>query len=147
MTARLNPYLGFRDNGREAMTFYHSVLGGDLVVSSFAEMHASTDPAEDDLVMHSMLTTPDGLVLMGSDTPPRMGYKPGDNYSVSLSGDDEALLTRYWNGLAEGATVTMPLGPAVWGGQFGMLRDRYGVQWVLNIEAAAAQEDGAGTGA
>ena len=71
MTVRLNPYLSFRDNAREAMDFYQSVFGGELTVSTFGEFHASEDPAEQDKVMHSQLETPDGLMLMGADTPER----------------------------------------------------------------------------
>ena len=72
MTVQLNPYLSFQDNAREAMTFYQSVLGGELTMSTFAEFHASDDPAEQDKVMHSHLESADGLVLMGADTPARM---------------------------------------------------------------------------
>ena len=89
MTVRLNPYLSFRDDAREAMTFYQSVVGGELTVSTFADFHASEDPAEQDKVMHSHLETPDGLVLMGADTPNSMEYRPQAGVSVSLSGDDE----------------------------------------------------------
>lgn len=71
MTTRLNPYISFRDNARQAMEFYRSVFGGELNVSTFAEMHASDDPSEQDKVMHSMLASPNGLVLMAADTPTR----------------------------------------------------------------------------
>jgi PhnB protein len=136
---RLNPYLGFRDSAREAMEFYHSVFGGDLTVSTFAEFHASQDPSEDDKVMHSELKTPGGLSLMASDTPDRMEYTPGTNYSVSLSGDDEAELTGYWNKLSEGGTVSMPLEKAIWGDSFGMCTDRFGVNWLVNIAGSSNQ--------
>ena len=91
MTVRLNPYLGFRDNAREAMTFYQSVFRGELDVSTFAD-HASADPTEQHKIMHSQLETPDGLVLMGADTPAGMEYRPHAGVSVSLSGDDEIRL-------------------------------------------------------
>jgi PhnB protein len=136
---RLNPYLGFRDSAREAMEFYHSVFGGDLTVSTFAEFHASQDPSEDDKVMHSELKTAGGLSLMASDTPDRMEYTPGTNYSVSLSGDDEAELTGYWNKLSEGGTVSMPLEKAIWGDSFGMCTDRFGVNWLVNIAGSSDQ--------
>lgn len=138
MPILLNPYLGFRNTAREAMEFYRSVFGGELVMNTFAELHASQDPSEDDLVMHSMLTSPNGLVLMGSDTPNRMPYNPGDNFSVSLSGDDEAELQKYWDALSEGATVLTPLSKAEWGDSFGMLRDRFGVTWLVNISGTPA---------
>ena len=132
MTVRLNPYLSFQDNAREAMTFYQSVLGGDLTVSTFADFHASEDPAEQDKVMHSQLETPDGLVLMGADTPAAMEYQPQAGVWVSLSGDDEARLRGYWERLSEGGTVTMPFEQAPWGATFGMCVDRFGTSWMVN---------------
>ena len=138
MATRLNPYLGFRESAREAMTFYQSVFGGELTLSTFGEMQASQDPAEQDKIMHSMLTTEGGLVLMASDTPDSMDYTPGTNYSVSLSGDDEAELRGWWAGLSDGATVTMPLEPAPWGDSFGMLIDKFGVAWMVNITGNAS---------
>jgi PhnB protein len=135
---RLNPYLGFRDNAREAMDFYQSVFGGELTRSTFGELQASQDPAEQDLIMHSMLETDDGLVLMAADTPKSMDYTPGTNYSVSLSGDDEVELTRYWEKLSESGSVTVPLERAPWGDSFGMCTDGFGVAWLVNISARAA---------
>jgi PhnB protein len=140
MTIRLNPYLGFKDNAREAIDFYHSVFGGDLTVNTFAELHASQDPSEDNLVMHSMLSTPNGLTLMASDTPRRMAYNPGDNISVSLSGEaeDEAVLKGYWSKLMTGGAESMPLSKAVWGDSFGMGADKFGIVWLVNIAAPPA---------
>jgi PhnB protein len=132
MTVRLNPYLSFRDNAREAMSFYESVFDGELTVSTFADFHASDDPAEQDKVMHSMLETPDGLVLMAADTPNAMEYRPQSGVSVSLSGDDEATLRGYWDRLSEGGTVTMPFEKAPWGDTFGMCVDRFGTSWMVN---------------
>ncbi len=140
MTIRLNPYLGFKNNAREAIEFYHSVFGGELTVNTFAELHASQDPSEDSLVMHSMLVAPNGLTLMASDTPQRMTYNPGDNISVSLSGEaeDQAALEGYWSKLIDGANVTMPLSKAAWGDSFGMAVDRFGITWLVNIAAPAS---------
>jgi PhnB protein len=138
MTSRLNPYLNFRDNTRDAMTFYQTVFGGELNISTFAEFQASEDPAEADKVMHSQLDAPNGMTLMAADTPNSMEFKPGNNYSVSLSGDDEAELKGYWDKLNDEATVTMPLEKAPWGDSFGMLIDRFGVQWLVNIAGTAA---------
>ncbi len=136
----LNPYLGFRDNARQAMEFYHSVFGGELTVSTFADFQASTDPSEDGLVMHSQLSGAGGLVLMGADTPARIPYTPGDNFSVSLSGEDEAELRRYWDALSAGATITAPLERAPWGDLFGMCTDRFGVSWLVDVTSAPAEE-------
>jgi PhnB protein len=135
MTVRLNPYLSFQDSAREAMTFYHSVFGGDLTVSTFADFHASEDPAEQDKVMHSQLEAPDGLVLMAADTPNQMEYRPQSGVSVSLSGDDESKLRGYWDSLSEGGTVVMPFEKAPWGDTFGMCVDRFGTSWMVNAAA------------
>ena len=139
MTTKLNPYLGFRDNAKTAMEFYQSVLGGELTLSTFGEYHASEDPAEQDKIMHGMLVTDSGLTLMGADTPNSMKYTPGDNYSVSLSGEDEAELRRYWEGLSAGGTVAMPLEKAPWGDIFGMCADKFGVNWLVNVTSAQTQ--------
>ena len=138
MTTRLNPYLGFRDNAKQAMEFYQSVLGGELEMSTFGDMHASEDPAEQQKIMHAMLVSPTGLTLMGSDTPNTMSYTPGDNFSVSLSGEDEAELRGYWDKLAEGATITAPINAAPWGDIFGMCTDKFGVNWLVNISPTNA---------
>lgn len=136
MATLLNPYLGFRDTAREAMEFYHSVFGGELTTSTFAEFQASEDPAERDKIMHSMLTTDSGLVLMAADTPNSMDYTPGNNHSISLSGEDEAELRGYWDKLSAGGNVTMPLERAPWGDTFGMCVDKFGISWLVNIAGA-----------
>ena len=138
MASRLNPYISFDGNARQAMEFYRSVFGGELRVNTFKEYNASSDPSEDDLVMHAQLEGEHGVVFMGSDTPQRMEYKPGSNFSMSLSGDDDAVLRGWYQKLADGGTVTMPLEKAMWGDTFGMVVDRYGVNWLVNISGSAA---------
>ena len=136
MVSRLNPYLSFRDDAREAMEFYQGVFGGELTVSTFGEFQASDDPTEQDKVMHARLETERGLVLMGADTPKQMQYTPGTNFAVSLSGgsEDEPELRGYWEGLSAGGTVLEPLDRAPWGDIFGMYVDKFGVMWMVNIE-------------
>jgi PhnB protein len=133
----LNPYLGFRGNAREAMEFYQQALGGELTISTFGEFHASQDPSEDDLVMHARLLNPAGFLLMGSDTPQRMPFNPGDTVSISLGGEEADELQGYWDRLSEGATVLQPLEKASWGDSFGMLKDRFGFTWLVNIAGSA----------
>jgi PhnB protein len=133
MPTRLNPYLSFRDTTRQAMEFYHSVFGGELTVSTFAEMHASEDPTEQDKIMHSQLVTDHGLTLMAADLPNSMELTPGNNFAISLSGEDEGELRGYWDKLSDGGTVAMPLDKAPWGDIFGMCIDRFGVSWLVNI--------------
>ena len=135
MSTLLNPYLSFKDNARQAMEFYKSVFGGDLTLSTFKEFHVSQDPSEDDKIMHAELRAPSGVVFMASDTPNRMGYTAGASISMSLSGEDDAELSGYFQKLAAGGMVTMPLEKAPWGDKFGSVTDRFGVNWLVNIAA------------
>lgn len=133
MTMRLNPYLNFSTDARAALEFYQSVFGGELEMMTFGESGMSDDPAQADLVMHGHLRTPAGFDLMASDTPPG-GDSPrvGTAINLSVSGDDDTLRD-YWERLAEGAEVVVPLGPAPWGAEFGLLNDRYAVAWLFNL--------------
>ena len=137
MATTLNPYLNFRNSAREAMDFYQSVFGGTVQSSTFAEFQVSDDPAEKDLIMHSQLTTSSGLTIMAADVPAKMELSEGSAISVSLSGDDEAELTGYWEKLTEGGTVVEPLSKAPWGDSFGMVVDRFGISWLVNIAGPA----------
>ena len=137
MGITLNPYLNFRGNAREAMEFYEGVFGGKLNVSTFADYHATSDPSENDLVMHADLEGSDGIRFMAADAPIKMEYRPGTNFSMSLSGDDEGQLRGYFEKLAEGGSVTMPLEKAPWGDIFGMCTDRFGISWLVNVAATA----------
>jgi len=133
----LNPYLSFRDNAREALEHYHRVLGGSLDISTFGSMPGEMgyDPSESELVMHGQLSTDDGLVLMASDTPSSMEYREPAGISVSLSGDEADTLRAAWDGLSDGGQVTIPLAPAPWGGESGMFVDRFGISWMVAINA------------
>ena len=132
MASRLNPYLSFNGNAREAMEFYQSVFGGTLEVSTFGEFGAQ-DSAEADNVMHAQLDTDSGYTLMASDTPSGMEHNPGTNIAISLSGDDADELRGYWKELSDSGTVAMPLEKQMWGDEFGMCIDRFGVPWMVNI--------------
>jgi len=138
MQSKLNPYLSFKNNTREAMEFYRTVFGGKLDLSTFKDYHASQDPSEDNLIMHSVLEADNGITFMASDTPSRMEYRAGTNMSMSLSGDNEAELKAYFEKLSVGGIVIMPLEKAIWGDSFGMCTDKYGVQWLVNITAQKA---------
>lgn len=133
MTSRLNPYLQFKGQARDAMAFYHGVFGGELTSNSYAEFGMADDPANASLTMHSQLLAPNGFCLMASDTPPGMTTADGSNIAVSLSGTDDGELRTYWNKLSEGATITVPLEKAPWGDSFGQLTDRFGIAWMINI--------------
>ena len=133
MQTKLNPYLSFKDNARQAMEFYQTVFGGKLMMSTFKEFNASQDSSQDNKIMHAMLEADNGMTFMASDTPDCMEYQAGTNYSISLSGDNEAELKGYFEKLSAGGNVTMPLEKAIWGDTFGMLTDKFGVSWLVNI--------------
>jgi PhnB protein len=132
VASRLNPYISFSDDARQAMEFYERVFGGSLTLSTFGEFGAegSTDA---DKIMHAMLETDSGFTLMGADTPPGMEHNPGTNMAVSLSGDDADELRGYWEKLSDGGTVSVPLEKQMWGDEFGSCTDRFGISWMVNI--------------
>jgi PhnB protein len=132
MASRLNPYISFASDARQAMEFYRDVFGGELRLSTYGEF-GSPDTPEANNIMHAMLETDSGFTLMGSDLPPGMEHKPGNNIAVSVSGDDSDELRGYWAKLSEGGTVSVPLEKQMWGDEFGMCVDRFGISWMVNI--------------
>jgi PhnB protein len=135
MASRLNPYIQFDGDARAAMEFYQSVFGGELSANTFKEFGAGHGPDDDEKLMHSQLETPSGFTLMASDTPQGMTYNPGQNIAMSLSGDGDEL-RRYWEKLsADGGKVTVPLEKQMWGDEFGMVTDKFGINWMVNIAA------------
>jgi PhnB protein len=139
VTTNLNTYLNFRGTAREALELYRSVFGGELTVSSFDDFGMPVGEGDGHLVMHGQLVVDGKPLIMAADVPSHMGYRPGENtFSVSLSGDDEATLSGWFAGLSEGGTITQPLEKAPWGDSFGMLVDRFGVSWLVNISGGAA---------
>jgi PhnB protein len=136
MSSRLNPYLTFHGNARQAMEFYRSVFGGELRLNTFGELggEASPDP---DGIMHAMLETDAGYTIMGADPAPGQEPQPGNDFAVSLSGDDGEELRGYWERLSDGGAVTVPLEKQMWGDEFGMCVDRFGISWMVNIAGEA----------
>jgi len=132
MASQLNPYLQFDGNAREAMEFYRSVFGGELRINTFGEF-GNPDPAIADKVMHAMLTTDRGYLLMASDTAPGMPYQSGGNITCSLSGDPGEGLEEVWEKLSDGGTVTMPFEKQMWGDLFGQCVDRFGIPWMVDV--------------
>lgn len=132
MASQLNPYLAFNGTARQALEFYASVFGGDLACNTFAEFGAADSP-DADLIMHGVLATNAGYTIMAGDVTGSRTAGPTADVSVSISGDDADLLRGYWDKLAEGGTITMPMGKQVWGDEFGMCIDKFGVSWMVNI--------------
>ena len=132
MTSRLNPYIVFAGNAREAMEHYRDILGGNLTMDTFGA-YGMQDTPQADKIMHAQLETDSGFTLMASDTPPGTDVTRGDNIIISLSGDDGDLLRGYWEKLSAGGTVTVPLEKQMWGDEFGQCVDSFGVGWMVNI--------------
>lgn len=138
MTA-INPYLTFKDQCEEAFEFYRSVFGGEFMGGIMrmgdADMGQPIPDEAKNLVMHVALPI-GGNILMGSDAPEGFGppLQQGNNYSVAISPDTKEEADRLFKGLSEGGTVVMPLADAFWGGYFGMLSDKFGVQWMVNYD-------------
>ena len=132
MASRLNPYISFTGNARQAMEFYRSVFGGTLSLNTFGEFGAQDSP-DADKIMHGMLETDSGFTLMGADSPAGTELNPGDNVAVSLSGDDNDELRGYWEKLSDGGNVSVPLEKQMWGDVFGMCVDQFGIGWLVNI--------------
>ncbi len=134
MAQQLNPYITFAGNCAEAMAFYAQALGGTMQSMSFRDSGMDVDG-----IMHASLETPAGFHVFASDTAPGMGdYQRGTNLQISLSGDDAAALQGYWGALSEGGEVVMPLQRQMWGDDYGMLMDRFGILWHVNIAGTAS---------
>ena len=138
--AYICPYLVFKDNAREALEYYHSVLGGDLQIMAFGDMAAvaegmGANADEAKLVMHGQLTLPNSQCIMASDTGNTMPYVPATRgMSIALTGlpEDFDYIQKAFNALREGATDIMEFAAAPWGAYYGQLTDKYGISWVFN---------------
>lgn len=136
MTSRLNPYLNFDGTARQALEFYAEVFGGNLTLSTFADF-GTQESAESEKIMHGQLETDAGYTIMAADTPSGMEFHGMHGFGVSLSGDDGDLLRGYWEKLSVGGSVTMPMRKQVWGDEFGMCTDKFGVPWLVNVAQQA----------
>jgi PhnB protein len=137
MASQLNPYLNFNGNARQAMEFYANVFGGTLTLNPFSQFGMQDSP-DADRIMHSALETDAGYSIMAADITSDMAERPMSGFSVSLSGDDADALRGYFEQLAGSGAVTMPLQKQVWGDEFGMCVDGFGVSWLVNISEPEA---------
>jgi len=138
MTINVTPHLNFRGDARAALEFYRTVFGGSLAAVSYADAHAVQRPDEADQIMFGQVSSDNGFRIMAYDVPAATAWNPGEiPVFVSVRGRDAAEITGYWDGLAAGATVIAPLAPGAWTPLYGMLRDRFGVTWVLDVEVDA----------
>lgn len=136
MAITLNPYIHFNGEAEEAANFYKDIFGGDLTINRFGEF-GTTEVGDEfkDQVMHADLKT-DEIRLMISDSGPMGPGVVGTNVSVSISGyaDDKERLSKYFDELSQGGSVEVPLQEHPWGATFGMLTDKFGIHWLINID-------------
>lgn len=135
MTVKTTTHLNFRGQARAALEFYQSAFGGQLVAVTYKDAGAVQNPAEADQIMWGQVEAENGFRIMAYDVPSRLGYAPGEiPFFVSLRGSEAAELSALWEKLAAGATIMQPIGPAAWSPLYGMLKDQFGVTWVLDLE-------------
>lgn len=128
-----NPYLHLKGNAREALEFYRGVFGGEVTANTFKESGVPVAAEEENWLMHGQLTT-SNMTLMVADSPSNMGpYDVPAGISLSLSGEDEEVLRSYWEKLSVGGNISQPLMQAPWGDTFGMVVDKFGINWMVNI--------------
>ncbi len=136
MTIGTTIHANFRGEARAALEFYRSVFGGEIAVITYKDAHSVTDEAEADQVMWGQVESAEGFRLMAYDVPGHTSWNPGEKpYFVSVRGDSVEQVTAYWEGLSEGAEIVQPLGASAWAQVYGMLKDRFGLTWVLDVPA------------
>ena len=135
MTIKTTTHLNFRAQARAALEFYQTVFGGQLMAITYADAHAVQNPDEADQVMWGQVAADNGFHIMAYDVPGRLDWNPGEiPVFVSVRGTAADEVSLYWNKLAEGAAIIAPLAPAGWSPLYGMLKDRFGITWVLDVE-------------
>ena len=129
----VNPYLCFRDSTREVMSFYHSIFGGELDMTTFGEFGAAESPEQENLIMHSHLETADGWTFMAFDAGNDFHPETSIDLAIGATASELGRVTGWFDALAVGGAVIMPLTTAPWGDTFGRVQDRFGVRWMFNI--------------
>ena len=137
--AKINPYLNFNGNTEEAFNFYKSVFGGEFaMVQRYKDTPGSEKvaQADQDKIMHIALPVGEGNILMATDALDSMGQSLtiGNNFSLSISAGSEAETNTLFNGLSAGGKVIMPPEKTFWGSYFGMLTDKFGIQWMISYD-------------
>ncbi|EXG81270.1 VOC family protein [Cryptosporangium arvum] len=136
MTINTTTHLNFRGDARAALEFYHSIFGGEIVLATYSDAHSVQDPAEADWITWGQVEAGNGFRVMAYDVQVRRPFERGANsFFVSIRGTSADEVSAFWKGLSEGATIVEDLAPAGWSPLYGMLTDRFGVTWVLDVEA------------
>ena len=132
---QLGNYINFAGRAREAMEFYHKVLGGNLILQTLNEHGAYKPAGPGDSIVNSRLEV-DGAVIIDVDGHPDYPAKVGENMAAALDGTDKVRLTEMFNALAQGGNLKMPLTKQPWGAEVGWLTDKFGINWTLTIDEA-----------
>ncbi|GAA0274269.1 VOC family protein [Cryptosporangium japonicum] len=136
MTITTTTHLNFRGDARAALEFYHSIFGGEIVLATYADAHTAQDAAEPNWITFGQVTAENGFSVMAYDVQVRRPFERGANsFFVSVRGTSADEISTFWKGLSEGATIVEDLAPAGWSPLYGMLTDRFGVTWVLDVAA------------
>lgn len=130
-----NPYINFQGHAREALEFYHDALGGEITLMAEDPQGPPKEAGPEDHIMHGMVSS-DGLLIMGSDGHPDYAATVGDNVAIALSGSDHDRLLTVFSRLSAGGQVKQPLKTESWGDSFGYFVDRFGINWMVNINVA-----------
>lgn len=132
-------HLNFRGQAREALDFYRSVFGGDLTIVTYQDLQNVQHPADANHVVWGQVCADNGFCIMAYDVQTNDSFDRGDrSFYVSLRGQTTAEVETCWAGLSRDATVLQPLGPAQWAPLYGMLTDRSGITWVVDVAAEYA---------
>jgi PhnB protein len=134
MTVAAVTHINLRGTARHALAFYQSVFGGQIAMITYKDAGNVQDPADADHVMWGQVDAPNGFRVMAYDVPVATPWNQGENaYFVSVRGDAAEEIASLWKKLSDGATVLSPLEKAQWSPLYGMLKDRFGVVWVLDV--------------
>ncbi|MDM7989476.1 VOC family protein [Arthrobacter sp. zg-Y877] len=137
MSVTTTPHLNFRGEAKAALEFYHSVFGGSLVVVTNEDAYSVERPEEAGQVKFGQVLGGNGFAVMAYDVPSSVPYDQGDkSFFVSVRGDSAEEITDLWNRLADGSTVLQDLAPSAFSPAYGMVQDRFGVVWVLDVAVA-----------
>ncbi|MCX5519778.1 VOC family protein [Kaistia defluvii] len=140
MSIQTVAHINFRGEARPALSFYQSVFGGDLVLLTHAQIYGTTDPAEADRVGWGRVVSKDGFVIMAYDVPTSRAYDPGQSpFFISISGNASDEIITYWDRLKLDGEILQDLAPAGWSPLYGMLKDRFGITWVLDVQNGDAR--------
>ena len=137
MSLQTTAHVNFRGDARAALEFYRAVFDGAITVATYADIHAAEDPAQADQVAWGQVEAPSGFRVMAYDVQTAKPFDVGANaFYIALRGTDATEIQARWDALADGATIASPLAPAPFAPLYGMLTDRFGVTWIVDVAAS-----------